>query len=589
MSVRGYLTVLGAFIITLGVAPVTPSARGQVAQVTVSSLGELLTQCRTLASSVDAESAKLLVAALGALDKGGALKPLDRTRPLSAVLELIPSPLAGPTGFPVFTLFMPVKPQGDLLEALKALGATVEKNPGVAGFTHKVVLGNKKIPPAFLLESPPAGYAVLTTAPVSPAVLRAVNPARLKPARPGVLFACIRIDRIPEAAKRKTLDGAKAKNDASLGREEGESDRVYDARIAGARFAETLSESLFRDGRALSLDVNVDAKRGQLALGLGLEAKPGSPMANAFAYMVPRRSRLQSLSHGAAMSLAGVVPLSETAHGVLHQGVESLRDIAEEAKSANGRAAIHYLIDAIEPNLMGPAIETCVTVGAPAAQGGSPGKAGSAVILAAMSLKDSRIVEEALRKAVAKAATPTDLRLIALDHDRCVDGTMIHRFARGPKPTNASPSGFDRNVLPVIGEPVFFLAFPEGAGIMALGGDGSFAIKQAVATLRRPTPAPAVAAGSQISLDAATKRLAELPLGGNPDAYQQSARSAFPGAAADRDRVRLSLSGGPDRARLTLDADLPVLRFLAEFAIRANAAKAGQRPATSEAVASSRK
>src|SRR6478735_6724732 len=98
MAIRRWGRFVAAGVVALAAAAGT--ARAQVATVTVKSAGDLLDQFRTLARQADAGSAKQMLDGLDALDQGGALKWLDRTKPVVATADLV-------NQAPAVTLFLP--------------------------------------------------------------------------------------------------------------------------------------------------------------------------------------------------------------------------------------------------------------------------------------------------------------------------------------------------------------------------------------------------------------------------------------------------------------------------------------------------
>ena len=539
MSVRRGFLCLCAVVATIGCAS---HLRAQVLTVTVSSASDLVTQLRTVLVAADPEGAKPALDALGVFDNEGFLKGLDRTKPIVATLDFIPQPRAGPMGVPVVTAFVPVTSQADLLESLKGMGLAIDDQAGVEGFSHKLAPPGGTAPPVYVLTSPPAGYSVATNVPSNPAKPRAVKPESLKPTRPGALLASLRLDRVSDPIKTAILENMKQRNDQTRQREVGETEQQYKARMAGLSLVANSFNSLVRDGRELSLAIDVDAKRGRFSVGLAVDAKPNTPMAAALASFATRKSRFRGLSHGSAVSLGGVLPIPEPLREAIREGIKSSRENAK--KQAEPDTLLDQVVTTLEPTLTGSEVDGWMIMDAAEA---AKDKASSNVVLFGVAIKDSKKLEASLREVLAKAK-PEDRTNAALDLDHGDDGTPIHRFTGGAG--SLKPAEF--------GQPLFFLAFPEGAVLISVGENGLPVLKKALATLKRPADAP----GPQAALEFLANRFGLLKMD-NQEQFQQAARVAFAGENSGKGHLSIQLTGTPADARLTLESDLPVLHFFA--------------------------
>jgi hypothetical protein len=536
MGVRRGFLFMGVFLAVLGRAP---ESRAQVLTVTVSSAGELLTQLRTLMTATDPEGARPALDALGMFENEGFLKGFDRGKPIVATLDLLPDPQGGPVGLPAVTVFVPVTNQKDLLESLKGLGLEVGE-PAQEGFSHKITPQGGSAPPVFLLDSPPAGYAVATNVPSNPAKLRAVKPESLKPTRPGALLASLRLDRVPETMRRMYLDIVKKAGDQNRQRRDGESEAQYKGRLAGQSLVADSFASLVRDGREVFAAIDVNPKRGRFSISLSVDAKPNTPTAATFASFATRKSRFRGLSHGSAVSLGGVLPITEPLRAAIRDGIKSAREDAKKQPDPDSALA---LIAALEPTLTGPEIDGWMLMDA----AGPKEKAGANVVLFGAAIKDSKKLEASLREALTKAK-PKDRQNVTLDLDRGEDGTPIHRLTGDA--STLKPAEF--------GAPLVFFAFPEGAALVSVGENGLPVLKKALATLPKAPPA----SGPQVALEVLGGRFGQLTME-NQEAFQQAASTAFTGENAGKDQLSMGLTGEPTAVRLTLEGDLPILRFFA--------------------------
>jgi len=550
---------------TIACAVVLAAARpagAQVVTVTVKSAGDLLNQVRMLAKAADPASARQILDGLDALENGVALKWLDREKPLAGRMDLPGVGQGGPGALPVSTMFLPITSRDDLLDALKGFGFAVDDKPGAEGFSHKVARPGGEGPVYYLLSDPPAGYAVLHSVPSGAAGLRAVKPDVLRPSRPGTVLVGLRLDKIPEQLKAAAVANVKQRNEAARQRKDGETDEAYRGRLAGITLSETAFASLLRDGRELTLDADVVEKAEKFTVALGVDARPGTPTAAALGAFGARRGRFLNLWRDAAVTLQGVLPVPEAFRTLMLATIEQQRAKAAKENAPEDFRLNKLMLDALAPTLTGEAYDACMVMGSQAASGG---KGGTNVVLFGVGMKDSVKVEAALREAIAKRLKPEDKGKVALDHDRGAGGTPIHRITLDPK--NLKPEEF--------GEPLMFLAFPEGAALAAVGGDGLAVIKQALATLKK-TPAGGATAGPQVGFDFSAVRFSRLHTGENEAAFREAARDAFPDPAKGGDHIRIGLTGESARARLLMEADLPAIAFLVKVGVIQQKAKAAQ-------------
>ncbi len=544
MTNRRWSRGLGVCVAVFGLWNATRQAEAQLIAVTVKSTDDLLSQVRTLAKAAGPEAFKQVVDSLDALENGGVLKWLDRNRPIAATAGLTVAGQGAQVGLPFANLFLPINNRDDFLDALKQLGFAVDDKPGVEGFSHKIVRPGGEGIAFYLLATPLAGYAVLTTAPGGAAALRAVKPDDLKPTRPGVLLASVRIDRFPPDYKRMLLSQIKQRNTAQRERKEGESDAAYAGRMAGITFVEDQFTALVRDGRELSLDANVDRDKEKFTLTMGLDALPDTRTAEALGALGTRQSRFLGVSPDAAVILRGVLPIPAPLRAQIKTAIESGRAQAGKDLDLETRQMIGLMFDALTPTLTGETIDACMTMEVVG------GKEKTNVVLFGVAVEGAEKVEAALREAIAKSK-PEERKKIALDHSR-VERTAVHRVMLDPE--TVKPEEF--------GEPLMFLAFPEGAALATVGGQGLGTISQAITAIGKPA-----AAGPQVVLDVAAARFARLNNKDNQAAFQEAADEVFKGADATKDRLHLGLTGATGRATLKLDADLPVIRFLVQVGI----------------------
>ncbi len=557
MTIRRWMSIL-AMLATLA-APA--AVRAQVMSVSVNSAGEFLSQFRVLARQADQASAKQILDGLDALDQAGGLKWLDRTRPLAATVDLVPQKPGGRPVLPAINVFLPVTGRDEFLDGLKALGLAVDDQAGAEGFSHKIAPPGGNAQSAYLLAKAdsPAGYVVLTTSPLSLETLRTVKAADLKPTRPGTVLVGLRIDRVPPSLKLAFLNNVKQRNNASRQRKDGENDDQYRGRMAGISFVENGVTSLIRDGREMTLDAAINEKTERFSMTLGLDALPETEMAGALKAFGDRRGRFAPIWREAALTLQGIVPVPDSFRTLIRKSLDEQRarlaNDKDKDKAGDDSRMIALMLDALTPTLTGDSFDACLAMGSSA----TASKAGTNIVLFGVEMKDSEKVEAALREAIAKK--PEDRARVTFDHDQGPDGTAIHRVTLDPK--QLKPDEF--------GEPMMFMAFPEGAALVAVGGAGLPVIKQALEAFRKTPAAPPKTnpKAPQIGLDFSVLRFSRLHTGENDPAFQEAAQEIFKDKDSDtaQDHLQIGLTGEADHARLALEADLSVLRFLIKVGI----------------------
>ena len=540
MTIRRCLRGVIVSLLIVGTIVVARPARAQLMTITVRTGDELLAQLRAVAKLAGVEAARPVLDALDGLDKGGTLKWLDRTKPVTATGDMDPN-----TGQPVVNLFLPITSRDDLLDAIKGFGFMVDDRPGVDGFSHKVVAPAGNGQAVYLLADPPAGYAVFTSMPKEAVAMRAIKPAELIPGRPGSVLVGLRLDRLPDPMKQAFLDGMKQRNEADRQRKAGETDGVYKGRMAGLSLADDGFRSLLRDGRELSLDADVDTERGRLALTLAVDAKPGTAMAENLGAFSRLRSRFRRLAGDDAVTLRGALPIPEVFRTMIRTIIDDSRAEAEKAATPEDSRMIALTVEALKPTLTGEVFDACMIMDAPA-KGENGGKRGTNVVLFGVGVKGSKKIEATFREAIAKSKAE-ERKKVAFDLDHSALGTSIHRVELDPE--NLKVEDF--------GEPLMFLALPEGAAFGAVGGNGLPVLKGVLASLEPP----AAGDGPQVEMDVAVARFARLKLGENEASFREAGREVFKGLDSTKDHIRLALNGTPNQLLLRLDADLPVLRF----------------------------
>jgi hypothetical protein len=539
----------------VGLTAWAPSAQAQIVVVTAKSVTELLDDVRALAEAVvvSPEQARMVAETFDRLKAPGALKGLDRTRPLGAYADL---PQQKGQAFTAVA-FIPITSADDFFATLKENGFTVQENPGAEGFSHKVVLpaGNQQA--FFVLTTP--DHAFFSITPTGADQLRNLKPAEFLPTRSGAgdLAVNIRIDRIPGAIKDIFLTQFAANLKGQRERQPGEDENRFQGRLAGMDFLQNLLVSAIRDGRELFLDARVAPKPGQLTLELGFDALPASPSAVSLKSFGTRQGRFRSLAAGSALNLGCSLPIPGPFRELMRQLIERARKEHEakakddEEKQQNEQFSKILLSILADEELDG----RLIIDGPYSSKDADPTYA----MLFALKIKDGRQIERTLTDIIK--SHPDEKVEASLGFAKARDGTAIHRFRllqKGDFPAQ-------------LGAPVYFAAFRDNAVYVGGGENGLSVLNKALdaadpATDKSSTP---------LELDVAVARLAEFESGAKRGVNQRAARAAFAGQNATRDHLKLGLRAEKEGLRLRLAVDLPVLRF---FSIVGSGGEAPKQP-----------
>jgi hypothetical protein len=378
------------------------------------------------------------------------------------------------------------------------------------------------------------------------AYVTAVNLQALAPGRlvaPGLVFppgqaalvsATVRLDQVPQTAK----DLALAKMEEGLERakekrERGESEAQHQARIIMLdAFARQMKE-IFKDGKELDAQLDINAKGEKLAIEMALDAQPGSVLAADIRKLGQEKSLFPSLlTRGAALNGLTHVILPEEIRKALDPVIDEglARAVKEEPNEAK-REQVAKIIKAVAPSLKAGEFDGALSLRGPSA-------AKRYTLVLGVKLRQGGALETTLRQ-LLKAIPEEDREKIHLDA-ASADGIKIHRV-------NAQKT-FDKKARAAFGDNPVYVAIRPDALFVALGENGLEAIKQAVTG--EPGPAP------PFVLEVSVARLAQSF--GTREAEKKAAREAFTGT--DSGLVRLTVTGGP-ALRLRLSTALSVLHF----------------------------
>jgi hypothetical protein len=535
-----HVLLIGVF----GLLAPAAAARGQAIVVTARSTSELADDLEYLIKSVAPDDDPTVRAALDALNNfkaGAMIKGLDRDRGFGLAVSFPEG------GAPSVVAAVPVSDLRQLLDSLKDLGLTVDDQPGVAGFSHKLSVGDGAVT-LFVLQS--KGYALFSLTPDGADRIRALDPSSWwRKVRPATAMSVkVRLAEVPDGFKDLILNQMEAQVDKDRERQPGESEAEYRGRLAGEKAIQETFKTLMRDGDAIALDLDLDRKTSELAIELAVTSRPGTPMAKSLKAFNEKRSRFQGLSPDAALAAWARLPIAREFRDLMTQTFDKQTELAlKKLDSPERKDLLTRFNELVKTNLNAPEIDLGLALrrAAPAGPGAS-----HIVILGGMSLRDGRAVERLVRDAVAEIK-PEEGFKVTFDVARAADGTAIHQIT-GPADEK------DANMVKHFGKPSLCFAFRGDALLVAFGEDSLAPLRRAIEGPQNPA-----ASGSDgpVALVARVAALGEIA-GENQEALRQAAAKVFRGEGAKHDRISLGLKGEGDGLRLRLAIDVPALKLM---------------------------
>jgi hypothetical protein len=543
-KLRFHVLLVGIF----GLLSSVGTASGQTVLVTAKSVTELTDDLESLIKSVAPEANTMAQAALNGLSQlrsGAMLKGLDRSRGFGLAVTLPKDfPQGGP---PSVVAAVPVTDLGQFLDSLKDLGVAVDDQPGIAGFSHKVTAPNGN-PTLFVLQS--KGYALFSLVPDGADQLKVLDPSSWKPkGRPETAFSIkIQLAEIPDALKDQFLNQVEVNVDQQNERKPGEADAEYQGRIAAQKLSLHAFKSLIQDGDEIALDLDLNRKASEIALELGMRARPNTSMAKTLRSMQGRRSRFQGLDKDAAMAAWANFPVSKVLRDWISEGVEkALKEGLKKVDSKEDEKLFARFGELVKSNLTAPEIDLGLAVQVPSAT--SPNTS-HIVILSGMRVQDGREFERLVREAAAKIKPGENVKL-TFDVTKAADGTPIHQVSGPVDDKNAE-------MAKRFGKASLFFAFRQDAILASFGENGLEPLRRAI---ERSSDAPAAGSTEPISMVihlASLGAFAEK----NEEEFRRAISDVFRGDGAKRDRVYLGLKGEDDGIRLRLAIDVPALKMM---------------------------
>jgi hypothetical protein len=330
-----------------------------------------------------------------------------------------------------------------------------------------------------------------------------------------------RVDRIPEQMKTFALAGL----ESGLGEAKKQALPLDTQQTRQLRdeFVDSVSrglKSILTDGKGISLKIDIDPKKDELALAFEMTAKDGSDLARDFAAIKTKKSvALGSLaSPKAAATLALNLSLPDSVKKVLGPVVDDAVKAGLDMAPGEIQTAVEPLVKALVPTLKAGDLDVGVAMLGPDAKS-------HYTLLLAGKIKDGKTVEKEVKALVGKLPEPIK-SAFEIDADT-VGGTKVHSVKVKDQ--------LDDKAKKIFGDTDLWLAFRDDAILVAFGPEAKAALKDAL----DQTPAT----GPLVKVEVSVKRLVALAEAGDEKAARKAAKEAF-GSDAAGDTITVALEGG---------------------------------------------
>jgi hypothetical protein len=497
--------------------------------VRVRSVDSLIADFSYLGAQVGKEEeAKQAVELLKERTGNKGLDGIDVKKPLGGYV------IAGPNGTDSYGAFMlPIKDEKTILDILA--NNNIKADKGKDGL-YTVKDPRLKAPVFFRFAN---GYAYVTALNAAGvATDKLLAPADILPEKETALVtATIRIDQIPDSIKEVglgwlSLTAAQIREDKFEGTTQAQKDLTEQA----SKESMAQIKSLVNDGSELTIRVDMDRQKNDLALSFSLNGKPGSKLATSIAELGKHTSLFAGLiSKDSAASFLLTYALPERVRKALGPAIdEGVVAAADRVPDETHKAMSQKLLKALTPSLKAGEIDA-------AADFRGPSKDKHYTLVAGVKLKDGQAVEQTVKELVKDL--PEQVRdLVKIDAQKAgnvnIHSVEIDRV-------------IDDKARDVFGNEPLHFAVRSNALFLAAGEGGLAALKQAL---------DAKAGQAElVRLDMAVARLAPLMARDQP-AAPQAAKDAFKNPGDDRISVRVS---GGDTLKTEIHAKVAVLKFLA--------------------------
>ncbi len=354
-----------------------------------------------------------------------------------------------------------------------------------------------------------------------------------------VLALSLRIDRIPVEVRKFALGAAE--NFLAQGKEQPLPEETASIKAAKDKFIDSVSATLkavLFEGEEVSLKIDVDGKKDELALELEMTAIKGSALAKDLADLKTKKSTAAGslAASNTAMLIALNASVPASVKKLLGPAVDDLTKVGVNLLPLEAQVILEPLVKAALPTIKAGDLDTGWALLGPTAEG-------KFTVVNASKIAAGKAIEKAIKEAVTKL--PAEIAgLIEVDADSAGD-TKLHAVRIKDK--------LDDKARKLVGETDVWFAFRDDALFVALGPMAKEALKDALG--KEP------AAASLFKMEFSVGRLLPLAEVDNEKAAKKAAKEAF-GDNLTGDTFTLSVDAG-NSLRLRAAVKGKVIKFVA--------------------------
>jgi hypothetical protein len=458
---------------------------------------------------------------------------IDTKRPIGLFGKLDPD---GNVAESTALLMVPIADEKAFLGLLTRLGIEPEKDEGVFSFSPP----NSPITVYFRFANKYLYATVQNKAVIAPAALP--KPETALPAQqPGLVALSFHFDQIPNAYKQIAL--GQIENQASNLAEQNvqaEDEVQHAGRVAGIELVSKTAIRLLEECTNLAVQIDVDAKLGNLVAEASISAKSGSSLAKDIAALAPSDSMFAALEHqDSAVTLLVNGGLPTAIRDVFIKGFDvgfkkSLTEQKDEKKRAQGKAFYDVLVPTLKSGLVHGALNFH-----------GPNASGNITLVGAAQVKEGKKLEAVVLDLAKKEAAENKKAPKVESAVETFKGVAIHKV----EPTEK----MDDKARAMFGTNPFYFAIRDDAAFVTGGAEGLAAMKDALGA--SPGKAP------PLKMEFAMARVAGLIQDQDKEKTTAAAHRAFPKGSDGSDKLRLVLEGGP-KLSLRFETTPAVLHFV---------------------------
>ena len=359
-----------------------------------------------------------------------------------------------------------------------------------------------------------------------------------------VLSLNVRIDRVPEEMKKFALGAIEEK--LQEGKKQPLPNETPSIKTVKEAVIDSLAgglKSILTDGEEITIKLDVDAKKDELALEFNMTAKKGSELAKDFAGLKTKKSvSFGSLAaRNSALMLAVNVSLPPSVKKAMGPAIDELVKLGLGMAPEEIAKLIDPLVKSLVPTFKAGDLDAGVVLLGPDAEN-------KYTAVVAAKIVKGKDVEKSVKE-VLKSVPAEISQVFDLDADTAGEHKLHAVRVKG---------FLDDNAKKLFGESDIWLAFRDDAVLISFGPKGKDALKEALKA--------APATGSLAKIEVSVSRLialADLQAGKDGKAAKKAAEKVFGKNPNGGDTVVLTVDGGESlRIRAALKGK--VIKFIVE-------------------------